>query len=342
MNHTKHLLLLFIPLLSACSYVVPRETDVSKEALKGRVMVLKENSFKAIDKFGDIQEGERARKSRLGFDYAKKFSKSGTMEEYSEFESKSGRLVYKSMITYNKSNKAITQHSYTSNKTLDLKSTYTYDDNGNAIEIAAYNALGKLSARYNYKYDDNGLVLVEKCYRADASFDWMKKYEYNRRGQVIEMFRDDSDDRFDCTYIYVYNQKHQLKEEIVKDADRIFDKRYVFSYDRKGNRVLEESYNSRAKLYSRLQYAYDKNGNKTQMSELYSGDKSLNQHRYDYTYDKKGNWIRRVGFYNDKAQYIITREITYHRGFSLQLPFALLKNKSGDDNETEKGIEASL
>lgn len=334
MNLKKIIVLLIFPLMSACSFVAPHSTDVSKEGLKGRVMYLKESSFEAVDKFGEIAEGERGRKSKLGFDYAKRFNRKGAMEEYSEFESNIGSLVYKNTISYDEYYQPTMQRSYSAHGQMDLKSNYTYDAHGLVVEIASCKMDGTLSARYTYKYDNDGRVLIETCYRGDGSFDWKKKYEYNRRGQVIEKLRDEADNRFDCTYIYVYNKKHQLAEEIVKDADRIFDKRYVFTYNRKGQRVLEESYNSSAKLYSRLQFEYNKRGHKIVMNELYAGDKHLRSYSYTYDYDHKGNWIRRIEYYNDKPRYIINREIEYYHALSRLLPKIMLGEdspKSGDE-----------
>lgn len=333
---------MIIPLMTACGFIIPSETDVSKNALKGHVLTLKENSYKAIEKFGKVQEGERARKSMLGFDYTKKFNKAGAMVEYCEFESNLGTLVYKNSMVYNGNNQATQQRSYSANEKLNLKSSYTYNDHGNVIEIAVYTANDKLSARYTYKCDADGQVLAEAGYRADGSLNWKKKYEYNRRGQVIEMFRDDSDNHFDRTYIYIYNNKHQLKEEILKDADHIFDKRYVYTYDKKGRRILEESYNSSAKLYSRLQYRYDGRGNKTEMNEMYAGEKSIGRYSYTYDYDRKGNWIRRIEYYNDIPKYIVTRDIVYHRGLGRRLLVALGLNNSQDKISGNEGIEEGL
>lgn len=312
MNLVKYLLILLLPLFGACAYVSPIETDVTKDFLSGDVKFLKENSYEAFEMMGKIQKGESAHKSWFGFDYTKTYNKEGLLEEYCEFDSKTSKLVYKNVTSYDHENYVVSKSSYSGDNILDQKSVYTYDDLGHVVEVNAFNANDQVNNRHTYEYDGEGRTVLECSYFADSTYEWKRSYRYNDRGQVVMMHRDDADSRFDCTYVYKYNDNHQLEEEIVKDADRIFNKRYVYSYDKRGNRTMEESYNSRAKLYSRIAYMYNKKGDKISMNELYLGHEKNDGYSYTYVYDKEGNWTRRVEYYNDTPKFLVVREIEYH------------------------------
>jgi len=342
MPSPKRFLCMLLPLLASCNFIVPIENDLSEEDLRGRVAMIKENSYRAIEKFGEIQKGERARKSLIGLDYAKKFNKSGQMIEYSEYGTQDGHLVYKTSIAYDAKGKPQKNLSYIADNKLNLTGTYIYDENDRLIELAIYKTDSTLMGRYNYRYNTQGLVCVESYYRSDGSLEWKKNFDYNRRGQIIEEHLRHSDKRFNRSIFYSFDKKGLLKEEIVKDADRLFNKRYVYNYNKKGQRISEESYNSRSQLYSRISYRYDKYGQKIEMKVYHPGKRTYQTYRYDYRYDKKNNWIQCIEYDNENPNYILERQITYHKGLYIHLPFQLAKSYSSKAQVMEKCIDKPL
>ena len=78
------------------------------------------------------------------------------------------------------------------------------------------------------------------------------------------------------------------------------------------------------------------------MNKLYPGENYRNRYSYTYRYDKKGNWVQRIEYLNDKPAYIVTREIQYHRGFDWHLPFGVQYHKGHAEKTAAEGIGEGL
>ncbi|MCD8408896.1 hypothetical protein [Tenacibaculum finnmarkense] len=118
----KKLSLLIIVLLTAfsCNNQKKEKTDLTKENLKGKVKSYTEISYKAIERFGTIEKGERLKSIQIKYN--------------------------------NKGNKIETSY-YSLDGSLSSKHIYKYDNKGNKIEMSSSNSFGKKS-KYIYKYDN--------------------------------------------------------------------------------------------------------------------------------------------------------------------------------------------
>ncbi|MCG8794595.1 hypothetical protein [Tenacibaculum finnmarkense] len=228
----KKLSLLIIVILTAFSCNNQKEeTDLTKEKLKGRVKSYTEISYKAIERFGKIEKGERLKSIQI---------------KYS-----------------NKGNKIETNH-YNSYGSLSSKHIYKYGNKGNKIEKSYYNSDGSLSSKHIYKYDNKGNKIEMSYYHSDGILKSKSIYKYDNKGNEIEMRYYVSDD-LGFKSISKYDNKGNEVEMRYYDSGGNFDEEYYSKYDNKGNKIEMSSSNAFGKK-SKYIYKYDnfdKKGNWT-------------------------------------------------------------------------------
>ena len=115
-----------------------KKNDLTEENLKGKVKSITENTYEAVDKFGQIEKGD------ILVDSSAVYTDDGHFKIYNE-----------------KGNK-IEENYYNSNGSLIYKNTYKHDKNVNIIEECRYNKFGRLREKDTYKYDENGNNIEKK------------------------------------------------------------------------------------------------------------------------------------------------------------------------------------
>ena len=112
-----------------------KKNDLTEENLKGKVKSITENTYEAVDKFGQIEKGD-------------------VLVDSSAVYTDDGRFKI-----YNEKGNKIEENYYNSNGSLIYKNTYKYDEKGNKIEENYYNSNGRLYSKTTYKYDEKGNMI---------------------------------------------------------------------------------------------------------------------------------------------------------------------------------------
>ena len=85
-----------------------------------------------------------------------------------------------------------------------------------------------------------------------------------------------------------------------------------YEYDKQGRATTELIYVNKDNLLNKYSYLYDKNGNVIELIK-HDGDGNLVFHlKYELEFDEKNNWIRRIEYNENVAEFIIERDITYY------------------------------
>ena len=145
-------------IMSGCSTTV-KENDLTELGLLGKVKSYRSFEFKAVDKFGNIEKGDRVKWSTSMHVI---FNKEGYKEEENEYDHDGD---------------------------LELKKLYKYDDNWNKSEMDYYNPDGSLLSKWIYKYDENHNMTEESSYKSDGRLDDKYSYKYDEKGNLIEIGR---------------------------------------------------------------------------------------------------------------------------------------------------------
>ena len=215
-----------------------KKNDLTEENLKGKVKSIKETTYKAVDKFGQIKKGN------VFYDG---FSSPFT-------------------IIYNEKGNQIKICRYDKYGKIDNKNTYKYDEKGNIIEHNTYDD-GRLVFKDIYKYDEKGNKIEKNHYYYDGRLDYKTTYKYDEKGNNIEENIYDYDyDGYGSKYTYKYDEKGNNIEKNYYGSNGRLDYKNTYKYDEKGNNIEENTYyydDRPIENYS-YEYEYDKNNNWTQ------------------------------------------------------------------------------
>ena len=335
------LVLLFI--ISACSQTTnkPEKTTAEKYGLKGNVKSIRISNFKAKENFGiDVIKDGRTKKSWRTVDYGEdscyKFNEFGRfierewlpydergqyINDYSKIE-ESNSLMSKEESIYDV-NKLIRKiETYPNNRVMNT--SYVYGVNGKLDSIKYCNRLKDDSdgcsngnVFVKYKYDVNGFIASEtflfndeirlnNIYTCNSKGNILKDKEYgynentNVHGELIS------------TTNYEYDELNRVVlKKIIKIAQGPRNEEYKYKYYEDTKIAVMEyttfSESSQHTIY--YNYLYEFNGDL--ISTHISSNQGLTVETFKYTYDNKNNWIKKVGYTNDKPVTITERTIDY-------------------------------
>ncbi len=168
-----------------------KKNDLTEENLKGKVKSITENTYEAVDKFGQIEKGD-------------------VLVDSSAVYTDDGRFKI-----YNEKGNKIEENYYNSNGRLYSKTTYKYDEKGNMIEDNFYDSNdGSLIYKNTYKYDEKGNKIEKYHYDEDGKFNYKYTYKYDEKGNIIEENHYDSNGRLDSKYTYEYDKNNNWTQRI--------------------------------------------------------------------------------------------------------------------------------
>lgn len=283
------------------------ETDLKILNFLGKVKSVKESSYKAIEKFGKIEKGKLTHSFQSN--YFKKFNEQGNIT-YEELYDEDGNIDSKKTYKYDVNNNIIEYVSLDSDGTSNLVLKYSYDNIGNMIES---NRRGKGAFKNDFKkiysYNNEGKVIEESGIGNDG-ITYMNKLKYEGEN-LIEINHYKSDGSLQYRGIINYDNNSNVIEKIKYNANGDIDSKEIFDYDNNSNLVNSQNYDSDGKLERESNYKYDDNNNVIEMIND-NGIGSPSVYKYDLEYDKNGNCITKIEFYNIKANQILEREIIYY------------------------------
>lgn len=242
---------------------------IEKLGVKGKIQNIKEFTFKAIDKSGNIMKGDmcedvfaiddKYRKSNHSFS----FDRSGNQIQKTEFWSPTsikltqmytylnGRIVesnekmifsdqtisIKRIFKYNISRLLSSCSSYRNGILLD-KYVYEYDDKGNVVSEKQIDSNGNISKSISsiFKYSGDKLIYSKK---EDSEYGIdVKEYEYDSIGDIIKK-KVNYNNRFIRTVMYSYNDKGLLDKVYETDNNGKFIGQTLYNYDSLNNVISE-------------------------------------------------------------------------------------------------------
>ena len=130
--------------------------------------------------------------------------------------------------------------------------------------------------------------------------------EYDDNGNSIEQNRYNSDGELDEKWTSKYDDKgNEIKSNLYNSDGELEDK-YTFEYDYKGN-MIEMNWSR-----GTLTFEYDDKGNINEENYYNSDGELKDKKTYEYQFDDNKNWIKKIIVKDDKATFIIEREIEYY------------------------------
>lgn len=321
----------------------------SKDVAKGRVKSISEREFHAKEKFGEVVKGFRYFDTTPTFFY----DVSGKIleckivfdERTKQARSINGNLVYddyfttifhKYLFSYNNSGMLfeINEYREDDNK-LEKRTKFKLNIKGNPIEKNVYYKTGALKSKHEFKYDENNNLISVRRYNHNKNIEEVIYFTYNDKNLRItstsKLYSENTE--FLSSLIYIYNDKNQIVSRVSVSSRGYTDELRKYIYDSNENIITivyfkslnpdyDEEFDSKEYVVNEVDpetIYYDANGNviihdlyklgKFKKPELFFSRKD----KFEYIYDKYGNWISRVFISNDNPEKIIERKIEYYK-----------------------------
>lgn len=188
-----------------------------------------------------------------------------------------------------------------------------------------YNAGGNLTKRESYDYKGNLSDISVYGYIDGARVSKYKRieHEYNPPGIVVSSppgaAKPKFDPRYSNKYAFRYDDQKRILEETYFLSNGEVTIRYVYKYS--GNQVEKLVYSADGSLNQHYVIVLDSKGNEVEETSFKPTDGSVDdKYSYNYEFDAKGNWIKRItsklvskdGKSSFVPEYVTYRTITYH------------------------------
>jgi hypothetical protein len=207
-----------------------------------------------------------------------------------------------------------------------LESIETFDEPGNLLECIEYNVEGVLNWHQKNIFEEGRVIGWQVITRPDEEWDKFL-YKFDEAGNIVEQNSYDDDGELSNHWTYLYDQQNRKVQSSMQmlswDKNRALIT--IYSYDEKGRLVEEKTFmneenavlpaessgvHQRMLIYDGSKWwtssrEYSKGGQLVGISYLkrddrgneiedisYDGAGSIEHKiRYEYKYDKRGNWI---------------------------------------------------
>ena len=270
--------------ISSCSQIMSQDNDLLKLNLKGDIKQIKQFTYVAIEKFGEIQKGEI--QPNIFFPENNNmilvFENDGYIKEKQNFD-KAG--IYNGKIIYN------------------------YNEQKIIISAIGYNNKGSIDYSQKGIYDAEKMTVKSIInYSKDYSVQTIDYYDNSNRKIKIDWFREDG--KLSSRTIFKYDKKGNIIEENIYTSDGKLYSKNQNIFNNEGYKIETITSNDSGKKND--YFKYDNFGN---IIEEYSNKPEIlvNKYIYKYKYDSKNNWIQRVSYINGELPVDFTeRNIEYN------------------------------
>ena len=282
-NHlgTYGTLFFLLLLLSAC--VSKKKNDWQNLSLQGKVKQIVELQYRAVERFGKVEKGDFYREE--GWDMVILFNEQGYFLNISYINA-SGEEVGSADYTYNTQNELIEEKNYDAEGNFSDKNIYSYDEKRRVNQVIGVNSDGGLTGSVLTEYDD-------KMNQQTIS-------SYNVRGKLLRK------------ELRTVNKKGFPLETKIYDAENNLINYRKERFNSNGLREKLIVYSSEGTVLMEVSFKYDKHENLLSQEGVDEKGEAFLPVRYEYLFDKQGNWTKRFEYVGDKPTFILERQIEYY------------------------------
>jgi hypothetical protein len=187
---------------------------------------------------------------------------------------------------------------------------YTYDAKGNRSAEELYNGTEIFQLKTLYKYYEDNKKASETRFTKDGKQLYITNYTYKGEN-LVKKETLGADNLPEFTETYTYNSKNKILSHTTFDPKIKEEAREDYTYDKNGN-MTQWVYNKTHEPQVTAQYTYDKYNNLTGIKVLNDQQKVLDEKKFVFEYDNKGNWTKKTIYYASMPMYVVERTITYY------------------------------
>jgi hypothetical protein len=240
------------------------KTDWEQKKLKGKVQLITETKYGAIELFGEIKKVQFYSKNSL------KFDSEGNNTEVAELW-KDGSLESNTTYKYNADEKLTKMASYgdglflkpEKEGSLVGKTFFSYDSQRSLVEESEYGPDGVLLRKETSKYNSEKKE-IEKVFYCQMYGESKCLSKYDFKGNRTEKTYYSKDGLKGSKTIYTYDSNSNLLVKISHSNEGLLEIKRTFKYDSQGNIIekgLFEATNYYEGIYYLTIFKYDSHGN---------------------------------------------------------------------------------
>lgn len=284
MKYVSKISFMAVSLFLTCTYLLNAQVlhnDLSEMKLQGNIKQLTQNTYKAVERMGEVQKSGRVSKlfgpenQNLVLHF-NSFGNISTRINYDAQGEYQGRIIYQ----YNRENLKVEEIGYGANEAITDRSLLEYNTRENTL-TTRINYFGLLDSAVSIKYFVGSRKIV--------LHDW-----YDKSGQLIERITFCYDDNGNLFEQSIYNPKGDLVSKTTSQ------------YDEKARNIQVTKVSSYAKP-STYHYKFDAFGN-----VIEEWIDIQNKISYRYKYDENNNWIERIRFHGNLPLEVTERVLQYY------------------------------
>jgi len=189
---------------------------------------------------------------------------------------------------------------------------YKYDNKNRILKEERFSfQYSKDTATWNYQYIGDSIINIQQL---DKTYKILY-YTYLEKENFEYLNHANSDSSYVTKRLYVYDKFDRvIRSEDYENKDYIQDLRIKTYKDTVSSKIFKEvliwtKYND--SFYHEFEYNENENFEKMIIGNFNKNETSVN--RYEYDYDKKGNWIEKRHFgWRGKLSTVFRREIEYY------------------------------
>lgn len=270
---SKYLLFVLFAVLYSCNAQDNINNSYwNKMNLKGNVKVLKQINYEANESFGEITKGKVKVHNQLS-------------------------------------------HSDTENEVNNCYRIH-FNNLGQIQTEVTFNSDGTNEYLFKYYYKSNKLIRVERLDYENHSV-IVNSFSYDELGNATKsVFEDNNANEVNVKYILNYDVNNRLSESqsyvYMESSGWLKFPKKVFEYNDNGTlkRTLSHDTNNQPSI----DCVRDYNSNLDVITAVFfnSDGSKQNHFSYQYTYDSKKNWTKKLVYINDVLEYITERQFEYY------------------------------
>lgn len=302
--------LLLLSTLILINSLVIAQSDTEKMNLLGKVKRIKETSFRAIKRNKSINTGkrERAFEGAKGHDYEIYFNKFLNKTKEIFFES-TGDTTHILHHYYDNNSNKVKWYCFSTNSTFLWGYDYFYNELHQKISFNSLDKNKEVDQKQEYSYNPQGLIIKETTSYDDHSYT-SDSIEYDSLNRKIRITSSSGD-------FETFQYQNNIKTWTIFNRQGDTLSQNHFTYDINNNIIKSCSRDITLKYQNQIKTNYcvisEFDDNSNIISELWiDREKPREKETFKYTYDKTGNWIQQIHYFNNRPRYIIKREIEYY------------------------------
>lgn len=291
-----HLLLILSPFIFA--------QEIRETPLKGKPRFVLEESFEGkLEKNSLIKTGKDRQISWMN-DNKREFDRNGNLVKRSYFDD------YREFI--HAEEYEFENHRLSKKKYLSFVYTYNYDSRGNLVEemLAPIGDSSAKKIKHRYAYDLSNRLTNVWEYDFQGGQIFHQSNTYNNLGFLAKELYEYVDGNEYIKFNYDINN-NLIKKEWFDEFSGIIERN---SYTYVNGILVTELWEGleKNKVETSTKYEYDQKGNTISVLDV-NPKRQIHDHEVNkYTFDDKGNWVKKTTVVNNSRFYIVERIIAYY------------------------------